>query len=54
MLANINPEDIKLKVENILHEFDMSLSLYKDSSIISRLNRNEEVVPDLFFTAPMI
>ena len=47
---NINPEDLKLKVENILHEFDMSLSLYKDSSIISRLNRNEEVVPDSFFT----
>jgi len=47
---NINPEDLKLKVENILHEFDMSLSLYQDSSIISRLNRNEEVVPDSFFT----
>jgi thiamine biosynthesis lipoprotein len=47
---NINPEDLKLKVENILHKFDMSLSLYKDSSIISRLNRNEEVVPDSFFT----
>lgn len=47
---NISPEDLKLKVEEILHEFDMSLSLYKDSSIISRLNRNEEVVPDSFFT----
>jgi FAD:protein FMN transferase len=47
---NINPEDLKLKVENIFHDFDMSLSLYKDSSIISRINRNEEVVTDSFFT----
>lgn len=47
---NISPEDLKLKVENILHDFDMSLSLYKDSSIISRLNRNEDVAPDSFFT----
>ena len=47
---NINPEDLKLKVEKILHDFDMSLSLYKDSSIISRINRNEEVVADSFFT----
>ena len=47
---NIKPEDLKLKVEKIFHDFDMSLSLYKDSSIISRINRNEEVVPDYFFT----
>jgi len=47
---NINPDDLKLKVEKTLHNFDMSLSLYKDSSIISRLNRNEEVAPDSFFT----
>jgi thiamine biosynthesis lipoprotein len=47
---NINPEDLKVKVEKILHDFDMSLSLYKDSSVICRLNRNENVVPDTFFT----
>jgi thiamine biosynthesis lipoprotein len=47
---NIDPEDMKVKVEKILHDFDMSLSLYKDSSIISRLNRNEDVIPDSFFT----
>lgn len=46
---NIRPEDLKLKVEKIFHDFDMSLSLYKDSSIISRINRNEEVVPDSYF-----
>ncbi|HEY5469187.1 MAG TPA: FAD:protein FMN transferase [Bacteroidales bacterium] len=47
---NINQEDLKVKVENILHEFDMSLSTYNDSSIISRINRNEVVMTDLYFT----
>jgi thiamine biosynthesis lipoprotein len=28
----------------------MSLSLYKDSSILSRINRNEDAVPDSLFT----
>ena len=28
----------------------MSLSVYKDSSIISKINRNEDAVPDSFFT----
>ena len=46
----INPEDLKLKVDNILLNFDMSLSLYQDSSIISRINRNEEVSADSFFS----
>jgi thiamine biosynthesis lipoprotein len=47
---NIDPQELKIKVEHILHDFDMSLSLYEDSSIISRINRNEEVVADSFFT----
>jgi thiamine biosynthesis lipoprotein len=47
---NFNPEDLRSKVEKILHDFDMSLSLYKDSSLISRINRNEEVVVDSFFS----
>jgi FAD:protein FMN transferase len=46
---NIDPSELKIKVEKILADFDMSLSIYKDSSIISRINRNEEVVPDSFF-----
>jgi thiamine biosynthesis lipoprotein len=46
---NIRTEDLKLKVETILHEFDMSMSIYNDSSIISRINRNETAVPDSFF-----
>lgn len=47
---NISPEALKAKVEKLLTDFDMSLSLYKESSIISRLNRNEDVLPDTFFT----
>jgi thiamine biosynthesis lipoprotein len=45
-----DPVELKPKVEKILHDFDMSLSLYQDSSVISKVNRNEEVVPDTFFT----
>jgi FAD:protein FMN transferase len=46
---NIEPTELKKRVENILHNFDMSLSMYIDSSIISKINRNENVVPDSFF-----
>lgn len=46
---NISPEELQLKVEKILHDFDMSLSVYQDSSIISRINRNEIALPDSFF-----
>ena len=46
---NIEPADLKQRVETILHDFDRSLSLYVDSSILSRINRNEDVVPDTFF-----
>jgi thiamine biosynthesis lipoprotein len=48
--GKINPEDLKSEVENILHDFDMSLSLYVDSSILSKVNRNEDVIPDKYFT----
>jgi thiamine biosynthesis lipoprotein len=48
--ANRNPFDLKAEVEMILSDFDMSLSLYKDFSILSRINRNEEVLPDNYFT----
>jgi thiamine biosynthesis lipoprotein len=46
---NIDPIDLKQHVENIFHDFDMSLSVYQDSSIISKINHNEEVIPDSFF-----
>jgi len=47
--AKRNPLELREEVEKILQDFDMSLSLYKDSSILSKINRNEEVVPDDFF-----
>jgi FAD:protein FMN transferase len=45
-----DPFAIKQNVEKLLHDFDMSLSLYNDSSILSKVNRNEPVVVDSFFT----
>lgn len=45
-----NSESIKQKVDSILADFDMSLSLYKDSSILCKVNRNEPVVLDTYFT----
>lgn len=46
---HINLIELRSKVEEILHDFDMSLSLYQDSSILSMINRNEEAMPDSFF-----
>lgn len=46
---SLNPLDLRSEVEKILHDFDMSLSLYIDSSVVSKVNRNEPVVPDSFF-----
>jgi thiamine biosynthesis lipoprotein len=46
----ISPDALKTEVEKILVDFDLSLSLYKGSSVVSRLNRNEDTVPDEYFT----
>lgn len=46
---NLDPGELRFEVEKILHDFDMSLSIYQDSSIISKINRNEEAEPDSFF-----
>ena len=48
--GKIDPQTLRQEVEKVLHDFDMSLSLYEDSSILSRINRNEKVIPDKFFT----
>ncbi len=45
----INLTDLRTEVEKILRDFDMSLSLYQDSSVLSRINRNESVRPDSYF-----
>ena len=47
--GELNQKLIKEDVEKILHDFDLSLSLYVDSSILSKVNRNDEVEPDKFF-----
>ena len=48
--TKFKPEELKRAVDKIFHDFDMSLSLYIDSSVISRINRNEDVIVDTFFT----
>jgi FAD:protein FMN transferase len=45
----IEPGELKKQVDKILFDFDMSLSLYRDSSILSRINRNEDVIADDYF-----
>ena len=35
--GKFNPLTLRTDVEKILHDFDMSLSLYQDSSILSRV-----------------
>jgi len=48
--GKLNPQDLKSDVEKILREFDLSLSLYVDSSILSGINRNEDLVVDDYFS----
>jgi FAD:protein FMN transferase len=48
-IPGLTAEEMKKNVEKILHAFDMSLSVYQDSSIVSKINRNEEAIPDSFF-----
>jgi thiamine biosynthesis lipoprotein len=52
--GRITPVELKSEVERLLHAFDMSLSLYQDSSILSRINRNEDVIPDAYFTEAFV
>jgi thiamine biosynthesis lipoprotein len=48
--GRFNTGDMKSEVEKILLGFDMSLSLYRDSSVLSRVNRNEVVIVDKYFS----
>jgi FAD:protein FMN transferase len=47
--SKFDGKELKADVEKILHDFDMSLSLYIDSSILSKVNRNEDVILDSYF-----
>jgi FAD:protein FMN transferase len=42
--------DLQPQVDSILHAFDLSLSEYDSNSVISKINRNENVVIDDLFT----
>jgi thiamine biosynthesis lipoprotein len=42
--------DHSQKIQHILDSFDLSLSIYNPNSIISRMNRNEDVKADAWFT----
>ncbi|HQM70448.1 MAG TPA: FAD:protein FMN transferase [Bacteroidales bacterium] len=48
--GKFNVSDVQNEVEKILQDFNMSLSLYEDSSVLCRINRNETDVPDKLFT----
>jgi len=48
--GKFNITDVQNEVEKILQDFNMSLSLYEDSSVLCRINRNETDVPDKLFT----
>ena len=43
------PEDLKVEIEQELKRFDASLSPFNDSSVISRVNRNEDIITDTLF-----
>ena len=40
---------LKTEIDEALHQFDGSLSMFNDTSTISRINQNLDIVPDSFF-----
>jgi len=42
-------EDLKIEIEEELKRFDASLSPFNDSSVISKVNRNEDIITDTLF-----
>jgi FAD:protein FMN transferase len=47
--GKLDPAELKNQVDKIFHDFDKSLSVYDDSSLISKVNRNEDIILDTFF-----
>ena len=47
-------ESLKLDIDNELKRFDASLSMFNESSIISHINRNEDVTVDSLFSKVFI
>ena len=42
--------DLKAEIDEELKRFDGSLSPFNDTATITRINRNEDILPDTFFT----
>lgn len=47
--SSIDRDQMRSNVEEILHNFDLSLSIYDSTSIVSKVNRNEDVLLDKDF-----
>lgn len=48
--GTLDLDSVKTKLIKVLRDIDMSLSIYNDSSVISRINRNEKVKADRYLT----
>ena len=48
---SVNGESYKIKIDSLLSKIDSSVSIYKPSSIISRLNKGEQVQTDDIFNS---
>lgn len=44
------PENLRTEIDQELKRFDGSLSPFNDTATITRINRNEDIVPDTLFT----
>ncbi len=44
------PENLRAEIDQELKRFDGSLSPFNDTATITRINRNEDIVPDTLFT----
>jgi thiamine biosynthesis lipoprotein len=44
----ITPDSLKKEIEKVLHDYEKSLSSYDETSLISRINRNEDVKVDVY------
>jgi thiamine biosynthesis lipoprotein len=48
--AKFKPDALKMIADTIFYHFDMSVSSYNASSVIAKINRNEPVTVDTFFS----
>jgi thiamine biosynthesis lipoprotein len=48
-IAEFSTEKMREEAEEILADIDSSLSVYNDSSVISRINRNEDIAANKYF-----